>query len=75
MRDGLEHQDYLGDGVYAGWDGYHVILWLLEASYLGPHTIALEPLTLAALKLYVEEYLPARIREAEAERDAQRAGD
>jgi hypothetical protein len=64
MRDDLEHQDYLGDGVYAGWDGYHVVLWMLEASHLGPHSIAFEPALLLAFKRYVEEYLPARIREA-----------
>ena len=27
-RADLKDQTYLGDGVYAGYDGYHVVLWL-----------------------------------------------
>ena len=65
-RDDLQYQDYLGDGVYVGWDGYHVVLWLLEPSAFGPFAIALEPPLLVALQRYVGEYLPARLQEAAA---------
>lgn len=41
--------DYLGDGVYASWDGYHVVLDLRAQ---GPDRIALEPNVLDALDLY-----------------------
>lgn len=37
---------YLGDGVYASWDGYHVVLDLRAQ---GPDRIALEPSVLREL--------------------------
>lgn len=47
------HKDYLGDGVYAAFDGWHVWLRTLEG-----HEIALEPAVMAALQRY-----NARLRE------------
>lgn len=44
---------YLGDSVYASFDGYHIIL-TTENGYKPSNTIALEPEVLDALYLYVE---------------------
>jgi len=42
---------YLGDGVYATFDGFHV--WLVTDRDEGPHRIALEPAVLVSLVAYV----------------------
>jgi len=42
---------YLGDGVYASFDGYHVILDLRQQDN---SQIALEPDVLKSLKLYAD---------------------
>lgn len=42
-------KDYLGDGVYADFDGYHIIL-----SVEGVGSISLEPEVMGALKRYEE---------------------
>lgn len=47
---------YIGDGVYASFDGYQV--WLRTERYGGIHAIALEPEVLSVLDEYV-----TRIRE------------
>ena len=40
--DGLTHQDYLGDGAYVGFDGYHVVLYTSDGiSYTRP--VYMEP--------------------------------
>ena len=44
--------EYLGDGVYASFDGYHV--WLRTERFGWMHTIALEPCVLDSLKMYAE---------------------
>jgi len=44
-----EHE-YLGDGVYASFDGYHI--WLRTGSHDSPGRIALEPAVFAALVRY-----------------------
>ena len=44
-------EEYLGDGVYASFDGYQI--WLRTPRENGDHTIALEPEVLRALKEYV----------------------
>lgn len=45
--------DYLGDGVYASFDGYH--LWLqTNNGYGSTNSIALEPPVLEALDRYRE---------------------
>ena len=46
-------REYLGDGVYASFDGYHI--WLRTGAHEGPHVtnkIALEPAVFAALVEY-----------------------
>ena len=45
-------KQYLGDGVYADYDGYHIVLTTerLEPSFVA--TICLEPPVLAALNRY-----------------------
>ena len=48
----LMHRHYLGDGVYAGWDGYHIVLYLQEAGAYGPLAIALEPKVIGAFIKY-----------------------
>lgn len=42
---------YLGDSVYADYDGYHIIL-TTENGYGPSNTIALEPGVLRALEVY-----------------------
>lgn len=61
--NGLKFHEYIGDGVYASTDGYHVML------HLGHHEaeplVGLEPEVLAALNTYAKS-LPERFkREAE----------
>lgn len=46
------HEQYLGDGVYASFDGYHVILDLRGQD--NTTRIALEPAVLNALNRYVK---------------------
>lgn len=48
----LRDQVYLGDGVYAGHDGYHVVLWLYGESAFSESAIALEPTVLEGLVRY-----------------------
>lgn len=45
----LSHDRYLGDGVYASFDGYHI--WLAANDY-GNKVVALEPGVLAELLRY-----------------------
>ncbi len=47
---------YLGDGVYASFDGYQV--WLDLRGQDSTTRIALEPIVLAALKQFVDEINP-----------------
>lgn len=42
-----EREVYLGDGVYASFDGYQI--WLRTPRSNGDHSLALEPRVLAAL--------------------------
>ena len=49
-------KDYLGDGVYASFDGYQISLSTLEGN-----RIALEPAVMLALETYVAR-LTARYR-------------
>lgn len=44
--------EYLGDGVYAGHDGYHVVLWVESEGAFGPGAIAMEPGVLVRLDAY-----------------------
>lgn len=52
--------DHLGDGVYAGHDGYHV--WLTTDSHLNVELIALEPAVLQALVRYANQHLGLEIK-------------
>ena len=58
MRDEI----YLGDGVYAGQDGYHIWIWTSDGVTKGK-PIALEPRVLDALSAYRSELLE-RVRVA-----------
>jgi hypothetical protein len=46
----LEHKEYLGDGLYAGFDGYY--LYLNTPRGDGEHWVALEPAVFHALLDY-----------------------
>lgn len=48
----LPPEDYLGDGVYASFDGYHI--WLDTRAQIPINRIALEPSVLAALNRYAK---------------------
>lgn len=48
--EGLTELEYLGDGVYAGYDGYQI--WLLVERDGRTERVALEPATLLALQRY-----------------------
>ena len=51
--------EYLGDGVYASFDGYHI--WLRTGAHEGEHvtnTIALEPGVFVALVRYRNRVSP-----------------
>jgi len=44
-------KDYLGDSVYADFDGFHIVL-TTENGYGPSNTIALDPTVLKALDIY-----------------------
>ncbi len=50
-------EDYLGDGVYASYDGYHIILDLRAQD---SSRIALEPAVFAALLRFNERVMQAQ---------------
>lgn len=50
MPENKECQQYLGDGVYASFDGYHINL---AANHHLNHVIALEPEVIQTLKEYI----------------------
>lgn len=45
--------EYLGDGVYAGFDGYQI--WLCCRRDYQMHAVAIEPAVYGKLKVYAEE--------------------
>ena len=45
---------YLGDGVYASFDGYQI--WLSTQREIGQHIIALDPFVLERLVEYAKKY-------------------
>jgi hypothetical protein len=47
----MKDETYLGDGVYAGQDGYHIWLWTSDG-ITKSKPIALEPQVLDALTIY-----------------------
>jgi hypothetical protein len=61
------HDSYLGDGVYASFDGYHVILELRAQPPTTPTTrIALEPAVFDRLVEYRARIIAAYKREEQA---------
>lgn len=52
----LPEPRYLGDGVYASFDGYHI--WLHLGADDNPKLIALEPGVFDALARYAEKVWP-----------------
>ena len=53
---------YLGDGVYASWDGYHI--WLEVRGPTKNSRIALEPAVMNALMVYTKRVVEAAKEEA-----------
>lgn len=51
-----KHRSYLGDAVYAEFDGYHVVL-TTEDGYRATNRIYLEPQVLQALDRYVKRLI------------------
>ena len=51
--DQLIPKSYLGDSVYAEFDGYHIML-TTNNGYGASNTIAIEPQVYSALKRYAE---------------------
>lgn len=47
----MNRETYLGDGVYASFDGYQI--WLRAPRETGDHVVALEPSVYDALVAYV----------------------
>ena len=64
----MEDQIYLGDGVYAGQDGYHIWVWTSDGINNGK-PIALEPQVLDSLFAYRARLLE-RVREAKSAENA-----
>ena len=48
----LHSKDYLGDGVYVGTDGYHIVVWLDAPGAFGAGAVAMEPPVLRRLVAY-----------------------
>jgi hypothetical protein len=53
VTGGLKLKRYLGDGVYAGFDGYQIWVWAERDGR--EHAIALDAQTMAALKKYAAD--------------------
>jgi hypothetical protein len=51
--DSSREPEYLGDGLYAEFDGYHIRLFASHGDRI--HHVFLEPETLAAFLRYVEK--------------------
>ncbi len=45
-----QHPEYIGDGVYASFDGYQI--WVQAERYGMVHSVALEPAVIASLLAY-----------------------
>jgi len=51
-RPGVE--EYLGDGLYASFDGWHIVLRAPRAD--GDHAVALEPEVFQAMREWINRY-------------------
>ena len=60
LRQPTKYAQYLGDGAYADYDGYHIILWAERGESSRTAVIYLDPGVQAALIRY-EAWLKARI--------------
>jgi hypothetical protein len=69
----MEDETYLGDGVYAGQEGYYIWLWTSDG-ITKSKPIALEPEVLDALASYRSTLLE-RFRVARARDDAEGADE
>lgn len=49
-KESLQYREYLGDGLYVGFDGYHIVLFTERED--GTHYVGLEPSVMQALKDY-----------------------
>jgi hypothetical protein len=58
-----KYKDYLGDAVYADFDGYHIVL-TTEDGISVSNRICLEPSVMAALKRY-EQRVVRRLEDEE----------
>ncbi len=52
IKENEANQTYLGDGLYACWDGFHI--WLRAERSEGVHEIALDIDTLNSFKIFLE---------------------
>ena len=52
-----KHQQYLGDAVYADWDGYHIIITTSDGVY-DTNRILLDPQVMKQLINYHEKLRP-----------------
>lgn len=59
------HKSYLGDGVYASYDGFQIWLAVNEPEN---HVVALEPMTFGALVRYVESLRATSSKEQPVEK-------
>jgi len=55
----LKEKDYLGDGVYCGFDGFQIWIWTSNG-VRESEAIALEPYTLLALHRYMVRITPKK---------------
>lgn len=71
-RPDLKDTEYLGDGVMAGFDGFHVWIYLADGHIdrSAREGIALEPHTLARLQQYMESLRCGRRRWLNRRQDA-----
>lgn len=58
----LKAHEYLGDGVYAGYDGWHI--WLMLGDHRSDPLIALEPAVMKALNDYAARVWGQKERDA-----------
>lgn len=54
MADGLKAEQYLGDGVYAGFDGYQIVL-KANSHVVPTDVVYLEPGVMAQLVQYAQD--------------------
>lgn len=63
----IKFEDYIGDGVYVGFDGEAIILWTEREGY-GTHWIALEGSVFSKLEAYRDRLLEIKSHESKQKR-------